>query len=56
MFESLFQCASSSWDTLLNITKVELELISDSDMYYFFEEGITGWVSYISKRHSKAKN
>ena len=37
-----------SWDAMLNITKVELELIPDPDM--------TGGVSYISKRYSKANN
>ena len=45
----------SSWDTVLNMTKVELELISDLDMYIFFE-GMSSGVSYISKRYSKANN
>ena len=39
---------------MLNMTKVELELISNADMYLFFEVGIRGRVSYISKRYSKA--
>ena len=26
-----------SWDAMLNMTKVEFELISDADMYLFFE-------------------
>ena len=38
------------------MTKVKFELISDSDMYLFFEKGMRGGVSYISKRHSKANN
>ena len=38
------------WDTILNITKVELELISDADMYLFFEKGVRGGVLYISRR------
>ena len=41
-----------SWDAMLNITKVELELISDPDMYIFFEKGMRGIVSYISNRYS----
>ena len=45
-----------SWDAMLNITKVELELIPDPDMYLFFEKGMTGGVSYISQRYSKANN
>ena len=39
-----------SWDAMLNITKVELELISDAKMYFFFEKGIGGGVSCISRR------
>ena len=42
---------ASSWDAILNMTKVELELISNADMYLFFNG-----VSYISKRYSKANN
>ena len=45
-----------SWDALLNITKVKLELISDPAMYTFFEKGMRGGVSYISNRYSKANN
>ena len=38
------------------MTKVELELIPYRDMCLFFETGIRGRVSYISKRYSKANN
>ena len=31
-----------SWDAILNMTKVELELISHPDMYIFFEKGTAG--------------
>ena len=41
---------------MLNMTKVKLELIPDSDMYIFFEKGTRGGVSYISNRYSKANN
>ena len=41
---------------MLNMTKIEVELISDSGMYLFFEKGMIGRVSYLSKRYSKAKN
>ena len=34
-----------SWDAMLNMTKVELELISDPGMYIFLEKGIGGGVS-----------
>ena len=43
-----------TWDTILNMTKVKLELISDPDMYIFFKKSIKGGVSYISNRYSKA--
>ena len=36
-----------SWDGVVNITKVELELIPDPDMYIFFEKGTRGGVSYF---------
>ena len=47
--------AALCWDVMLNMTKVELKLISDADMCLFFEKGMRGGVCCISKRHSKAK-
>ena len=41
---------------MLSITKVELDLISDVDMYLFFEKVMRGGVSYISEWYSKANN
>ena len=38
------------------MTKFELEVVLDADMYLFFEEGMRGGISYISKRYSKANN
>ena len=38
---------------MLNMTEVKLELISDADVYLFFEKGIRGGVSCISKRYNK---
>ena len=43
-----------SWDAMLSMTNVELELISDGDMYLFFEKGMRGGLSDIFKRYSKA--
>ena len=57
MFPTLYLSAPAlCWDAMLNMTKVELELISDLDMYIFFEKGMRGGVSYISNRYSKANN
>ena len=39
-----------SWDAMLHMTKVKLELISNHDMYIFFEKGMRGGVSYVSDR------
>ena len=43
-------------DAMLEMTGIELELISDIDMYLFVEKGIRGGISYIAKRYSKANN
>ena len=45
-----------SQDAILNMNKFEPECISDSDMYLFFEKGMRGGVSYISKEPSKTNN
>ena len=36
--------------------KVELEVILGEDMYLFFEKGMRGGISYISKRYSLSNN
>ena len=45
-----------SWDTMLKMTKIRLELITDPDMYIFFEKGTRGGISYISNRYIKSNN
>ena len=47
---------SLSWDAMLDMIKVELELNSNANTYLFFEKGIRAGVSYISKRYSKPSN
>ena len=34
-----------NWYAMLNMTKVELDLISDVEMFLLFEEGMRGTVS-----------
>ena len=50
---SLFYC---SWDTMLKITKIELEKISNPDIHPFIEKGMRGGIRYVSKKYSKANN
>ena len=45
-----------SWDALLKITKVKLELLKDPEMVLMIEKGIRGGLSMISKRYAKANN
>ena len=45
-----------AWDTTLKVNKVELELLSDTDMLLMTEKGIRGGVSMISTRYGKANN
>ena len=45
-----------SCDAMLNMTEINLELISDPDMHIFFEKGIRGGISYISNRSSQAND
>ena len=45
-----------SWDAMLEMIGIELDLISDNDMHLFIEKGMIGSISYIFKRHSEANN
>ena len=51
-----FSSPGLSWDAMLKMTRIELELISDIYMHLFMEKGMRGGISYIAKRHSKAGN
>ena len=51
-----FSVSGLAWDAALKITKIQLELISDSDMLLMIESDIRGEIATISHRHAKAKN
>ena len=44
------------WQACLKMTEVELELLTDLDIYLFNEEGLRGEISMITNRFSKANN
>ena len=46
----------SSWDAILKMTKIKLELMADPDMYILFEKGARGGVYCISNGCNKANN
>ena len=43
-----FSSPGLSWDAMFKITAIELELISNIDMYLFIEKGMRGGISYIA--------
>ena len=45
-----------SWQSMLKMTKIELELISDSDMYLYLMDCIRGGICVVNKKHVKADN
>ena len=47
---------SLSWDAFLKQSGEHIELVSDVDMFQFFEKGMSGGTSYIAHRHSEANN
>jgi len=40
-----------SWDAVLKMTDIKLELMSDIDMFQFIEKGMRGGTSYFANRY-----
>ena len=47
---------SFSWQSMLKMTKIGLELISDSDMYLYLMDCIRGGICVVNKKFVKADN
>jgi hypothetical protein len=47
---------SLTWDACLKHTNVDLELITDPEMFLFFESAMRGGISVISNRYARANN
>ena len=52
----IFSPPGLSWDTMLKMTGVKLEKISDIKKYLFIEKGLKGAISWCAKANTKYMN
>lgn len=51
-----FTSPGLSWDAMLKVTKIKLELMVNVNTFQFIEKGVRGGISYIANRFGKANN
>ena len=51
-----FTSPGLSWDAMLKMTSIKLELMTNVDMLQFIEKGMRGGVSHIANQYGKANN
>ena len=51
-----FTSLSLSWDAMLKLSNIKLELMTDVDIFQFIEKDMHGGVSSITNRYGKANN
>ena len=51
-----FTSPGLSWDAMLKMTDIKLELMTDIDMFQFIAKGLRGGISYIANRYGEANN
>jgi hypothetical protein len=45
-----------TWDACLQFTNIELQLLTDHEMFVFVESGMRGGISVISNRYARTNN
>ena len=51
-----FSSPGLSWDAMLKMTNIKLELMNDIDMFQFIEKDLRGGTAYIANRFGEANN